>query len=192
MHTWTLLIAVHATTAVTCLLLGGYQILRRVKGDAAHRVVGWLWVAGMGFVTTSSFAIRELRHGRLSLLHVLSVVTLVSLVWGIVAIRRRNVPRHRGAMLGSWLGLVGAFVGAVAVPGRRIPTFALSDPLSAAAAAGLVVGLSVALIRLSSVLVHFTRLGRPRRRRRVVVSARPAATISPLHTESATAPAQQP
>jgi len=103
----------------------------------------------MGFVTTSSFAIRELRHGQLSLLHVLSVVTLASLIIGVVAIRRGNVRRHRGAMRGSWFGLIGAFIGAVAVPQRRIPTFAVTDTGGATLVALTILALTFGLIWLA-------------------------------------------
>jgi len=146
---WSVLIATHASAASVGLLLGGYQLMRRVKGDRVHRVIGWIWVAAMLFVSTSSFAIRELRHGQLSLLHVLSVVTLVSLIIGVAAVRRGNVARHRGAMRGSWLGLIGAFIGAVAVPERRIPTFAVSDPVGAFAACAAIVALTMGLIWLA-------------------------------------------
>lgn len=156
MNAWTWLLAAHAFTASTALPLGAYQLLRRVKGDRRHRLVGWTWVVAMTFVATSSFAIRDLRHGRLSLLHVLSVVTLVSLVAGIIQIRRGNIAGHRAAMRGSWLGLVGAFIGAVAVPSRRIPTFVVTDPggvavalLAVMATAATVIGLAVAYERLA-------------------------------------------
>jgi len=146
---WDLLTATHASAASVGLLLGGYQLRRRVKGDRVHVLLGWVWIAAMGFVTTRSFAIRELRHGQLSLLHVLSLVTLTSLIIGVVAIRRGNVARHRGAMRGSWFGLIGAFIGAVAVPKRRIPTFAVSDPVGAVATAAAIVALTLGLILLA-------------------------------------------
>jgi len=146
---WSVLIATHASTASVGLGLGGYQLVRRVKGDRVHRIIGWIWVAAMLFVATSSFAIRELRHGQLSLLHVLSMVTLVSLVIGVVAVRRGNVAGHRGAMRGSWFGVVGAFIGAVAVPSRRIPTFAVADPVGATLAAVTIVALTFGLIWLA-------------------------------------------
>jgi uncharacterized membrane protein len=146
---WTLLIAAHATSALTCLGLGAYVLIRRTKGDAAHRAAGWCWVAGMTFVATSSFGIRDLRDGRLSLLHVLSAVTLTSLVLGIRAARRHDVRRHRASMRGSYYGLVGAFVGAVAVPDRAIPTFVLSDPLGALAAAAAIAATTAALIAVT-------------------------------------------
>lgn len=128
------LVAAHASTAVLCVGLGGYALLRRRKGDTVHRLVGWSWVAGMTFVATSSFAIRDLRDGRLSLLHVLSLVTLTALLLGIRAARRHDRQAHRGNMLGSYLGLLGAFAGAVAVPGRLVPTFVVTEPLQALAA----------------------------------------------------------
>ncbi len=149
MSGWDVLTATHASAASVGLLLGGYQLRRRVKGDRVHQSLGWIWVVAMLFVTTSSFAIRELRHGQLSLLHVLSVVTLASLIIGVVAIRRGNVRRHRGAMRGSWFGLIGAFIGAVAVPERRIPTFAVSDPVGAFASAAAIVALTLGLVWLA-------------------------------------------
>ena len=42
MSSWTPVIATHAATAATSLLLGGYQLIRRTKGDPVHRRVGWL------------------------------------------------------------------------------------------------------------------------------------------------------
>lgn len=143
------LLAAHAGTAVACLLLGTYQLLRRVKGDRPHRIAGWIWVAGMLFVATSSFAIRDLRDGQFSLLHVLSLVTLVSLVIGVIAARRGRITPHRASMRGSWIGLSGAFIGAVAVPNRAIPTFTVSHPLGALAALAAVVALTAGLIGIA-------------------------------------------
>jgi uncharacterized membrane protein len=159
----TLLLAAHATTALVCLGLGAQVLLRRRKGDAAHRVAGWCWAAGMAFVATSSFAIRDLREGRLSFLHALSVVTLVSLALGIGAARRHDVPAHRASMRGSYFGLVGAFVGAVAVPGRVIPTFVVTEPLGAAAAAAAVAATTAALIGIAHATASRDRLVAPRR-----------------------------
>ena len=140
------LVAVHAATAVLCLGLGCYALLRRRKGDTVHRLVGWSWVTGMTFVASSSFAIRDIRDGQFSLLHALSLVTLTALVLGIRAARRHDVQGHRGNMLGSYLGLLGAFVGAVAVPDRLVPTFVVTQPLQAAAALATLALLWVALV----------------------------------------------
>lgn len=146
---WTVLMIGHAGTALVGLPLGGYQLLRRTKGDRAHRVVGWVWVLGMLFVASSSFAIRDLRDGQLSLLHVLSTVTLVSLVIGIVGVRRGNIRRHRDSMRGSWIGLSGAFIAAVAIPSRHVPTFAVTDPLGAVLAVGVIAAATVGVILIA-------------------------------------------
>lgn len=143
-----LLIAAHAFVALVALPLGAYQLLRRRRGDRQHVRVGRAWVFAMGFVVVSSFAIRDLRPGQLSLLHVLSVVTLVTVTLGVLHARRGNIGAHRGMMRGSWWGLVGAFTGAVAVPDRMIPTFVVTEPVSALAALGAVAACAAALIGL--------------------------------------------
>jgi uncharacterized membrane protein len=153
MNGWTLLVAAHAFAASVALPLGGYQLLRRRKGDHRHRVVGWTWVVAMTFVATSSFAIRDLRDGKLSLLHVLSVVTLASLISGIVGARRGSITQHRAGMRGTWLGLFGAFIGAVAVPSRLIPTFMVTSPLGALAAFGAVLVTAAVVVVLAGLPV---------------------------------------
>lgn len=129
-----MLVASHAFAASVAIPLGAWQLFRPTKGDQQHRVAGRVWVGAMLYVAVSSFWIRDLRHGELSFLHVLSVVTLVTVTLGLVAARRGNIAAHRGNMRGSWLGLLGAFVGATVVPARLIPRFVLGEPAQAAAA----------------------------------------------------------
>ena len=147
------LIAAHAFAAVVALPLGAYQLLRRSTGDRAHRRVGRWWVTAMIFVAVSSFAIRDLRDGQLSLLHILSVVTLMTVTLGVVHARRGHIEAHRGMMRGSFLGLVGAFIGAVAVPDRTIPTFVLGEPVQALTALA-----AAALCALAIVVVGSLRM----------------------------------
>ena len=164
MSTPLVLVATHAGTAVLCLGLGGYTLLRRHKGDVVHRLVGWSWVAGMTYVATSSFAIRDLRDGRFSVLHVLSLVTASALVLGIRAARRHDRQAHRGHMLGSYLGLAGAFIGAVAVPDRLVPTFVVTRPAGALTALAVLGALFAVIVGGSHLWAHLDRdrLTRPR------------------------------
>src|SRR5689334_23074239 len=104
MSTWTVLVATHATAAVVSLPLGTVQVLRRPKGDGPHRRLGRVWAGLMLYVAVTSFWIRDLRDGAFSLLHVLSVVTVVSVVAGVFAARRGAIARHRGNMVGAWMG----------------------------------------------------------------------------------------
>ncbi|MET1087188.1 MAG: DUF2306 domain-containing protein [Arthrobacter sp.] len=120
------LITVHAAAAGYALLLGAFQLLRRTKGGALHRVIGRTWVAAMLIVVGTSFGIRTLSDG-FSWLHALSVLTIVTVTAGVVAAFRRNIPSHRAFMRGSYFGILGAFIGVLAVPERRIPQMAVHD-----------------------------------------------------------------
>ncbi len=133
MHAWTLLIVTHVFAALTSVVLGGYQVWRRPKGDGRHRLLGRAWVVLILWTAVSSFWIRHINDGAFSWLHVLSVVTLVTVTLGVVNALRGNVPAHRGNMVGSWLGSMGAMVAALAVPGRMIPTYAVAQPGGAVA-----------------------------------------------------------
>lgn len=108
----------HAILALAAVALGGFQ-LAMPKGTTLHRATGYVWVALMALVAISSFFIHELRViGPFSPIHLLSILTLVTLWVSIRAVRAGNVRRHRIAMLslyGFALILTGAFTLA---PGR--------------------------------------------------------------------------
>jgi len=119
MHEFPPAVILHLAAALPALALGAIN-LARPKGTPAHRRVGWLWVALMSGAAVSSFWIFGLRQGAgPSLVHLLSVWTLVALACGIVSIRRGNVRAHKAFMIGTFLGLVGAGLGALA-PGRLL------------------------------------------------------------------------
>ncbi len=150
MHAWTLLIVTHVFAALTSVVLGGYQVWRRPKGDGRHRLLGRAWVVLILWTAVSSFWIRHINDGAFSWLHVLSVVTLVTVTLGVVNALRGNVPAHRGNMVGSWLGSMGAMVAAVAVPGRMIPTYAVAQPGGAAAFLLSVLVVTVVLVAVGA------------------------------------------
>ncbi len=153
---WTLLIASHAACASAALVLGAFNLLRRRKGDPLHRTVGWAWAATMAYVSVSSFWIRAIIPGHLSPVHVLSVVTLASLLAGVFFAARRRTAAHRLFMRGAYFGLLGAFLAAVAMPNRLIPRLALHAPFTALAAlastfvaGAVVIGLSFLATRVA-------------------------------------------
>lgn len=147
---WTLLVATHAFAAVVALPLGAWQLFRSAKGSRPHRRVGYVWVVAMLYVSVTSFWIREINEGSFSFLHVLSVVTLITVSLGLRAARRGSVEAHRQNMRGSWFGLLGAFTFAVAVPDRTIPTFVVTEPAGAALAAGAVLATTALVLILGS------------------------------------------
>jgi uncharacterized membrane protein len=113
----TLPILLHLAAALAAVAIGVAVLLRR-KGTPSHRLLGRLWVGLMAAAALSSFWIFEIRQGAgLSWIHGLSAWTLLSLGCAVYFIRRGNVRAHKGFMVGTFLGLVGAGVAAL-LPGR--------------------------------------------------------------------------
>ncbi|MDR6637156.1 hypothetical protein [Paenarthrobacter nitroguajacolicus] len=50
-----------------------------------------------------------------------------TLLMALHAIAAGNISAHQRFMTGSYFGLVGAFIGVVAVPDRRLPQMAIHD-----------------------------------------------------------------
>jgi uncharacterized membrane protein len=129
-ESWTVLIALHAAGATLAVVLGGYLVfLRKRKGDLLHRRVGRIWMVDMYWVSFSSFGIKRVIPGHFSPIHLLSVWTIISLTLAIRAARRHDVRRHRGWVVGTYFGLLGAGVAAVAFPVRLLPQTAIHYPV---------------------------------------------------------------
>ncbi|HXJ25558.1 MAG TPA: DUF2306 domain-containing protein [Streptosporangiaceae bacterium] len=142
----------HASTASVALLLGAHNLIRRPRGDRRHLIVGRVWLACMYVTVLSSFAIQALHPGHFTWIHGLSVFTLVTLTIGLWAARTHRAAVHGQFMAGSYFGLVGAFIGAVVVPQRRIPQLALHHPVVLAAA-------TIGVIAVAAAIVHLARTG---------------------------------
>ena len=112
------IIQLHTYCALLSILIGAAQFMRK-KGGRSHRLLGRTWVGLMAIVALSSFAIFEIRLlGPFSPIHLLSLLTLGTLVVAIQAARAGNIQRHKQALAslyGFGLVLAGAFT---LVPGR--------------------------------------------------------------------------
>jgi uncharacterized membrane protein len=113
--------ALHLTAAIASLLIGALVLMRR-KGTWSHKLFGRIWVGLMATAAISSFWLLGLNKGSFSWIHILSVWTLVSLSLAIYFIRRGNVRSHKRFMIGTFVGLLAAGVGAMA-PGRTLYLF---------------------------------------------------------------------
>ena len=143
---WTFLIALHAIAAGYALIFGAVNLLKRNKGTAAHKILGRIWAATMYVVVLTSFGIRTI-DGGFNWLHALSVLTFCTLTLGLRSVRKGNIRAHQRFMTGSYFGLIGAFIGVVAVPDRRLPQMAVHDLVGLTlwvAAMALTAGLTVA------------------------------------------------
>lgn len=117
-------IPLHAFAAMAAFVLGVVQ-LAAPKGTLPHKTLGWIWVALLGTVAISSFWI----HGhsfRLwrswSPIHILSILTPLLLVMGVIRARRHDVRAHAITMISIFAGalvIAGLFT---FVPGRIMHT----------------------------------------------------------------------
>ena len=111
-------IPLHAIAAIMATLLGGTQLFMK-KGGSIHKLIGYVWVGLMLFVSVSSLFIHKIRFwGEYSPIHLLSLWTIVSIILAIYFVRIGNIKRHRQAMIALYcfaLILTGFFT---LLPGR--------------------------------------------------------------------------
>ena len=112
-------VTVHLTMALVAIVLGALVLLR-TKGTVAHKMLGRTWVGLMLVVAVGSFWIRAAPGGGLSVIHLLSAWMLFALAMAVMAIRRGWVRTHRGWMIGTYGGLLGAGAYAALGPGRAL------------------------------------------------------------------------
>ena len=91
-------VQIHALAALVSLCLGPVAIYRR-KRDRLHKIMGYVWVLAMLFTAVSSFWINDIRlMGPFSPIHLLSIITLVSLARGVAYAIQRRIVAHRKTM----------------------------------------------------------------------------------------------
>ena len=95
---------VHLVCALAALPLGAF-VLWRPKGTVTHKLLGRAWAVLMLVTAISSYWLRTL-NGEFSYIHLLSVLTLVSLPFGIYQARTGNIAAHFRTMRGLYIGLV--------------------------------------------------------------------------------------
>jgi uncharacterized membrane protein len=117
----------HALAALISLAAGLTVLVMR-KGTARHRLVGWVFVVAMAVTALSSAFITS--NGHFSAIHLLSILTIVSLPRAIILRRRGDIAGHRATMLWLFAGLVvaGAFT---LMPGRLMNKVALGQAAAA-------------------------------------------------------------
>ena len=85
----------HAITALLAVIIGAIQ-LASGKGTMQHRVLGYLWVSMMMYVSISSFFISEIQlWGTYSPIHLLSAWTVLTLCTGVYFARVGNIKAHQ-------------------------------------------------------------------------------------------------
>jgi uncharacterized membrane protein len=93
----------HLATIGTALVLTPVMLLRR-RGDRFHRQLGWVWVSAMFLTAFVSLGIRLINQGSFSVIHILSVWTMIQVPIIVWSARQRRVDRHRRAVRGMVTG----------------------------------------------------------------------------------------
>ena len=96
-------VQIHVVAALSTFVIG-LVLLCAPKGFGLHKTLGWAWVASMAVTAISSFFITGLMGSAYSPIHALSAWTMIGLPFGIAAIRRRDIQKHRHTMTGMFVG----------------------------------------------------------------------------------------
>jgi uncharacterized membrane protein len=110
-------IQIHLAGVVLALAVGAVQ-LAGPKGTRLHRTLGWSWAAAMMLAAISSFFVRTINDGAFSPIHILSVLTLITLPAALLAAHRHKVRSHAAAMTSIYLGGMVVAGGFAFLPGR--------------------------------------------------------------------------
>ncbi len=97
------LIWAHLATIMLALGLTPVMLLR-AKATTSHRALGYVWVAAMFGTAALSFFMRYSNHGRFSVIHIISVFTIIQVPRIVWHARRHAVVKHRRAVRGMVLG----------------------------------------------------------------------------------------
>lgn len=154
MLTAPLQIQIHASAALTAIATGPVALFGRKRGQL-HKAFGYVWMAAMLIVATTSFLIHSFAViGPFSPLHGFALLTFWSLWTGLRHARAGRIRQHRATFRGLyWFGLLVAGL-ANFLPGRRINqlVFGGQDELGwiVVGLGGVALGALLARERLSS------------------------------------------
>ncbi len=118
-YTASLPIQIHIILALIAIITSIAIVIAR-KGTSFHKFTGRIWALLMIGLALSSFGINsfDMPYG-VSLIHILSVVILISIPLGIYHIRTGNLKAHKRAMIITMVGgILGAGLPAIFSPGR--------------------------------------------------------------------------
>lgn len=114
----TLAVHIHLGVAVFALLLGALQFMLP-KGTRRHRGVGYLWLSLMLIAAILSFFLRSINHGQVSLIHLFSIFTLVTVPRIVWHARQGRIAEHRNLAVSLYIGGL-VVTGALAFLPRRL------------------------------------------------------------------------
>lgn len=96
-------LATHLATVIPAIPLGAYVILSR-KGGARHKSLGMIWLSLMFVTAISTLFIRNFNDGRLSWIHLFTLITFIAIPQAIISARRGKIAAHKINMRNFFIG----------------------------------------------------------------------------------------
>lgn len=113
-------IKIHLATVIPAFVLGTWLIFLSTKGSRWHRALGAAYLTLMTVTAFTTFFIRTINPGHLSLIHLFIPLTLFGVFGALWNVRRGNIKGHRQAMLGLYIGGLLLAGGLTLLPGRLL------------------------------------------------------------------------
>ncbi len=88
------LIWFHLITLFIVLAITPFMMWHK-RGDMKHRFWGWIWSICLFLSAVISLFVRQINNGNFSIIHILSVLTIITVPVLIIAARRRDIEKHR-------------------------------------------------------------------------------------------------
>ena len=114
---------IHLVTILPAFLVGTWMMVRR-KGTRNHRMLGKVYMVVVFFSAAltllMSARIGPTLFGHFGFIHILSAWTMFAIVIAWRAVQAKDITRHKGAMIGVYVGgmlIAGSFA---FMPGRML------------------------------------------------------------------------
>jgi uncharacterized membrane protein len=98
-----MIVWLHLATIGLALALTPVMLLRK-RGDALHKNLGRAWVIAMFLTALFSLDIHLINRGGFSIIHILSIWTMIQLPIIYLSARNHNIARHRRSVRGMVIG----------------------------------------------------------------------------------------
>ena len=117
-----LAVKLHVATVVPAFLIGTYQIFVSRKGSRFHRALGYIYLALMTATSIAALFVQRLMPNGpflgFSPIHLFVPLTLFGVVGALRGAWTHNIPMHRSAMLGVYIGGILIAGSLTLLPGR--------------------------------------------------------------------------
>lgn len=114
-------IQIHLATVIPAFVIGTYLIFFSTKGAPHHRALGYVYLTLMTITSIAAIFIHETNPSGFmgwSPIHLFVPLTLFGVYGAIQGARTHNIKRHRGSMIGVYIGGILIAGSLTFLPGR--------------------------------------------------------------------------